>query len=112
MAVFTFAPSYGAQLEEAPRVRSVRFGDGYEQRQADGINVRPQVWSLTFANRTPTEIDSIVTFLRTEGGVTYFTWTPPRQVTALKFICRKWQRQIVAGGIDTLTAVFEQVFDA
>jgi phage-related protein len=69
MATFTFTPSFTADLEEQPIVKRVRFGDGYEQRLSYGLNTQPKKWSLQFSNRTDTERDNILTFLRARGGV-------------------------------------------
>lgn len=112
MATFTFIPDFNASADRQPRVRTARFGDGYEQRQGDGLNTLPEIWTLTFNNRATSEIDAIETFLRLEGGVTTFDWTPPRSAVPGKYICRRWQRSPVSGALDSLSATFEQVFEA
>lgn len=111
MATFTFTPDFGAQVTNAPRVRSVRFGDGYEQRIAHGLNTRPQMWDLQFAQRTDAEANAIETFLATENGVTAFDWTPPNGSGTFKFICREWSRSLDRANLNTVSAKFEQVFD-
>ena len=58
-------------------ILTAKFGDGYEQRIADGINVLNETYSLTFRNRTKEEIDDIVAFLDTKQNVTKFTLTLP-----------------------------------
>ena len=60
-----------------PRVLTAKFGDGYEQRVADGINTLNEEYSLNFKTRTKEEIDDIVAFLDTKAGVTKFTFTLP-----------------------------------
>ena len=109
---FTYNPSYSAQNSVKPNIRSVQFGDGYEQRQGNGINTLRQMWTVAFTKRDLSEINAIETFFQTQAGVQYFYWTPPRQSTQLKFICKEWQRTIEAGAVDTITATFTQVFDA
>lgn len=111
MTLFTYTPSYGATNDVQPKLRKAQFGDGYSQRQADGINNAKEVWTVSFADRASTEIDAIETFLKGLNGA-YFTWIPPRQSVAKKFICEKWSRSINKGNIDSINAVFEQVFDA
>lgn len=111
MATFTWSADYGASVDLQPRVKQVSFGDGYEQRVADGINTLRQMWQLNFSNRTLTEINAIDTFLRARGGIEAFDWTPPRASVAGKFVCRSWQRTAVAGVIDSISAKFEQVFE-
>lgn len=110
MATWTIAPSFAAQLDEKPRVLRARFGDGYEQRVGDGINLRPRVWSLRFAARTPTERDAVLAALRAENGITAFDWTDPLGFTG-KWICEEWSTALENAASNTVTAVFRQVFD-
>lgn len=110
MPTFTWTVSYGASADRQPRTKTAKFGDGYEQRAVDGINTNPEKWNLNFTNRDYAEIDAIEAFLNTAAGATSFTWTPPRSVTAGNYICRSWQRQVVVGGVDSLSCTFEEVF--
>ena len=110
MATFTIAPSFSSSVAEQPRVLMSKFGDGYEQRIGDGINIRPQEWSLTFANRTNAERDAILAFLRAENGVTSFDWTPPGGAAG-KFVCPQWQVSLENAVTSTVTATFRQVFE-
>lgn len=109
MTTWIIAPSFAAQLQEKPRVLTAGFGDGYEQRVADGINVRPRVWNLTFGARTTTERDAILTALRAENGITSFTWTDPLGYTG-KFVCSEWNTSIENAAANTVTATFREVF--
>ena len=52
MATFTFEPSYGIRVSKEPKVLSVKFGDGYEQRAQFGINQIPRMWDLSFNGKT------------------------------------------------------------
>ena len=61
----------------SPRILTAKFGDGYEQRIADGINVLEETYTLTFKTRLKAEIDDIVAFLDTKQNVTKFTLTLP-----------------------------------
>jgi len=60
-----------------PRVLTATFGDGYEQRIADGINTLTETYSLSFKTRLKADIDDIVAFLDSKKGVTNFTLTLP-----------------------------------
>lgn len=111
MATFTWTPDFGAQQAIKPRVRRVAFGDGYEQRQGDGINTQPATWELTFAVRDNTETAAIMTFLSTRAGVESFDWTPPGESTALSFVCRDWTRTMDRNNVNSITARFEQVYE-
>lgn len=111
MATFTYIPDFSANLTKRPRVRQVSFGDGYEQRSADGINTIRAVWSLSFNARTDAERDGILDFLEARGGVESFDWTPPTGAAG-KFVCREWNASLEAFGINNVNATFEQVFEA
>lgn len=110
-STFTWAANYGAAATRAPGVKSVKYGEGYELRLADGINTNPEVWTLQFTNRTAAEALAIDAFLTAAGGVTKFQWTTPLGVTA-NFICRQWDVSITWGNVYTVSGKFEQVFEA
>lgn len=110
MATFTFAPSHPVRKRTRPRVKVTAFGDGYEQRQAEGMNPIALQYDLTFGMRTPTEADAIEAFLEARGGVENFDWTPPGGVQA-KYVCREWDRDRQTNGAELITATFIQVFE-
>ena len=107
MATFTFKPKYGASQAKAPRVKSAQFGDGYEQRVGDGINLIRRPWPLNFEG-TKAEIEEIDTFLENEQGITSFNWTPPIGLAG-KFICREWATAINEYDNWTLSATFIEI---
>lgn len=112
MAIQTFTPAadFGATLDKKPRVRTAQFGDGYQQRVADGINIAPESWSLTFSARATAERDTILAFLEARNGVEAFLWTSPRG-TAGKFICPEWGASPQSAAAHTVTAKFVQVWE-
>ncbi len=61
----------------APRVLQISFGDGYEQRIADGINSINETYSLSFKTRLKEDIDDIVVFLDAQKNVAKFLYTMP-----------------------------------
>ena len=111
MAIFTYIPDFGAQVQIKPRVRAVAFGDGYQQRQADGINSVPQVWSLQWKNRTNTETAAIKSFLAARAGVEAFDWTPPNESTAIRVVCSEWTASTERYNLNSVSAQFTQVFE-
>lgn len=111
MPTFTVAPDFSAQVTYKPRVRATRFGDGYEQRLADGVNTQPATWNLTFANRSDADTTTIHTFLAARAGVETFDWTPPDAGSSIKVICREWQKTMNRNNLNTVSATFEQVFE-
>jgi phage-related protein len=111
MSVFTWIPDFGAEADKTPAVSTVRFGDGYEQRNQFGMNTQRQNWPLTFANREASEADEIDAFLTARGGAESFEWTPPDADEPLVFVCRQWRKRFQKYNLWTITATFEQVFD-
>lgn len=111
MATFTYTADFGARVTTRPRIRVVAFGDGYEQRQADGINARADVWDLQFQNRTNSDTAAIIGFLEARNGVEAFDWTPPNEVTAIKVVCREWNKSIDRFNLNTVSAQFQRVYE-
>jgi phage-related protein len=70
-------PDKSMTKTSTPRMRTAKFGDGYEQRIVDGINNLEESYSLSFKTRLKADIDDIVAFLDTKAGVTKFTLTLP-----------------------------------
>ena len=70
-------PDKSMTKTSTPRMRTAKFGDGYEQRIVDGINNLEESYTLNFATRPKSDIDDIVAFLNTKAGVTKFTLTLP-----------------------------------
>ena len=115
MATFpSITASYGAQKTSRPKVRTVQFGDGYEQRVMYGVpsHMSPKEWSLTWQNITEANADTIETFLdaRAADGAS-FDWTPPDEATAYKWVCAEWSKTIPYNNRATITATFRQVFE-
>ena len=111
MATFpAITPTYGAQKTSAPAVRTVRFGDGYEQRLTFGVNQNPKQWDLTW-NVSETDADTIETFLDARAGQENFDWTPPGEASSYKWICSQWNKSIPYLNRATITATFRQVFE-
>jgi phage-related protein len=70
-------PDKALTKNSTPKVLTANFGDGYEQRIADGINTLNENYSLNFATRPKADIDDIVAFLDTQKGVANFILTLP-----------------------------------
>lgn len=108
MATFSYGVDWAAQEESEPRVLTAKFGDGYEQRSADGINTDLKTWQVQFKNRDDSEAAAIVAFFAADAGVTSFDWTPPGG-SAGKYVCSRWTRSPTQVDRNTITAVFREV---
>lgn len=107
---FTWIPSYGAQQTSRPTVRSVRFGDGYEQRLTYGLHTDLKVWNLTFTNIDTGTKEQINGFLESRGGSQQFSWsTPSGEISS--FVCQEWDVTAVGPGIWTVSSTFREVVD-
>lgn len=91
METFTFKPNWGMSLTKSPKVKTLSFGDGYEQRLQQGLNHNLRQYSLTFSG-TPQHINKIENFLDKHAGYKAFFWTPTGSSTG-KFKCEKWSME-------------------
>jgi phage-related protein len=109
MLEFTWLASYDATKTVTPNAKVIKFGDGYEQRQASGINRKPRQFSLTFTRKIA-EIDAIEGFLSARGAVEAFKYNHPGQSAGV-FVCREWKRTDISFGVHGLAANFDEVFE-
>jgi phage-related protein len=69
-------PDKGMTKKSTSRVRVAKFGDGYEQRIADGINNVDEQYSVSFSNREKSVIDDIAAFFESRKAAS-FNFTIP-----------------------------------
>lgn len=111
------APDRSLTRTSTPKVLRARFGDGYEQRIADGINNLEQTFSISFVNRSKEDIDDITAFFELKGGVTSFDYTIPDSnvsapfETTIKVVCENWSTVYVQTDCYTCTANFRRVYE-
>lgn len=111
MSTFIWTADRSPQKQAKPIVTQIKFGDGYEQRVASGINTNPKNWALNFSNRDVSEIDEIEDFLDARGGVEAFDWTPPNADTAIRVVVRSWTRTDLNSTYSSISFTAEQVFE-
>ena len=75
-------PDKGYTRNTQPRVLVSQFGDGYSQRLIDGINPLAETINVSFNTRDKAEIDHIISFFESKGGVTAFTFNVNQQYYA------------------------------
>lgn len=95
------------------RILEAKFGDGYEQRLADGINTRKQTVSLEF-RVSDADADTIIAFLDARAGVESFDYTLPKEGSARTWVCKRWSGPVAlsaSGAGSMVTAEFEEVFN-
>ena len=107
---FTWTPSYGAQQNTQQNARTVKFGDGYEQRLRYGLRTLFETWNIRFENVTSAERSEIITYLRARAGVEQFNWTTPEGRTSA-FVCDDFGVEISQPSRFTISATFREVID-
>jgi len=113
MATFPITnPVYNTRINARPKVNTLSFGDGFEQRLTEGLNQNPLSVNLTF-ELTQTDADTAIAFLnaRVEDGAS-FDYTLPSESTSRKFVCTSFPRSIPFLNRVTLSCVFREVFEA
>jgi len=70
-------PDKTLAMSSKPNVLVAKFGDGYQQRIASGLNSIAESFSVAFQNRPKVEADDIEAFFSAKKGVTSFAFTYP-----------------------------------
>lgn len=112
MATFpSITPTYGVSKSNAPIVRKIQYGDGYETRLTYGLNQNPKVFNLTF-QVSETDADTIETFLDARAADNAsFDFTPPGEASSSKFVCESWDKTIPYLNRAIISCTFRQVFE-
>ena len=109
-------PDKGLTRQSTPRVLKVQFGDGYEQRIAEGLNSSQESYQISYSNRPKAEIDDIAAFMDEKKGVTSFNYVSPDTnnggETTIKVVCDQYNLVYVSDSSYTFTATFRRVYEA
>lgn len=106
MATFEFDLDNSVNITRTPVVKVIKFGDGYEQRQRQGMTPILSEYSVSKI-ALPAVITAIDDFLKARAGVESFLWTPEGEEQG-KFVCEQWQITKILP-MFTLTATFREV---
>lgn len=93
------------------KVLTAKYGNGYEQRVADGLNNGLASWELSWENLTDADSTTIVAAFEAAKGVDYFTWQPPKSAVSKKWVISSYSITAMSGNIYTITASLRQVAD-
>jgi len=109
-------PDKGLNSSNTPRTFTVEFGDGYEQRVANGINALAQSFSVSFNTRPKAEIDDIIAFFVNKAGVTAFSFTYADSnnsgETTIKVVCDDWSQSWDYDDFYSASATFRKVYES
>lgn len=110
---FFWQPSYNSSIRNEPRVKRLRFGNGYEQRISDALNFNLINIELQFNLRTEKETLSILHFLNQRAGKEAFIYNPPtllnKSAFSTRFICPQWDFTYVSYNNYAIKCSFEEV---
>ena len=109
-------PDRGFTQDDKSRIYTTNFGDGYEQRVANGINTIDQAFSLNFKTRPKAEIDDLVTFFTGLAGVdpcrfTYADSNAGGSETAIKAVAQSWKKTYNTGDFYSLSVKLVRVYE-
>jgi phage-related protein len=121
-------PDRGMTRSAKQKTRSIKFGDGYEQRSTKGINNTEETYNVSFKNRPKQDIDNIAGFLNSLNGVSSFNFTVPdfattEEVTGvldssidnektIKVVCDTFSQSYNNSGHNNLSATFRRVYES
>tara|TARA_S200000501_G_scaffold343046_1_gene353642 strand:- start:4461 stop:4844 length:384 start_codon:yes stop_codon:yes gene_type:complete len=113
----TIVPDKGLSKSNTPVIFVAEFGDGYEQRIANGINNLKQEFNVSFATREKAEIDDIVGFFESTNGVTAFNFTfadtnASGNEETVKVYVTQFSQNWDYDDYYTLNATFKRVYEA
>lgn len=111
-------PDKGMTTNSVPRVLTAKFGDGYEQRVADGLNPIDETLTLAFAKRTRADIDNIVAFFASTKGTDNFdlilsdhtSGTGAPNEKTIKVVCTTYTQTYLFDNFYSCTANLKRVY--
>lgn len=112
---FFWKPSYNSKINNQPRMKILKFGNGYEQRINDGINNQLKEIDLIFDNRSENETVSILHFLNARASQESFIYNIPtifsKSSTSLntRFVCPEWSASYISYNNNTIEVKFREV---
>ena len=110
-------PDNTMRRQTDPAVIVASFGDGYEQRAANGINSLKEEYSVQFNSRQKSEIDNIIDFFDAKKGVTAFNFTVPdtngtNNEATIKVVCFRYNTSFDNSNFYSCNASFRRVYES
>jgi len=109
LPLFLWTPSYSLAADFQPVIKTIKFGDGYEQSLEDGLFNTLLNFNITFDNRDLDETTAILHFLYERKGAKSFVWISPAPYSAQKrFKCKQWSSKQNFYNDFSMNAVFNE----
>jgi phage-related protein len=108
----TVVADRGLSRSATPRILVAKFGDGYEQRVADGVNPSDQNFSITFNNREAAKIYEIAAFFDAQTGKAFdLVVTDHSGDTTVKVVCEEYGITYISELFHSMSASFRRVYE-
>jgi phage-related protein len=103
----------GLTRNATQRVLVAKFGDGYEQRAVDGINVKDEQINITFNNRAASEINLIAAFFDVNAAKSFDLSISDHTSTnsVIKVVCDTYNLSYPRETIHSLSATLRRVYE-
>jgi phage-related protein len=113
---FLWKPSYNVSVRHNPKVNVVKYGNGYEQRNPDGVFSQLIDMDITFDKRTEREARAILHFLKARKAVESFAIKELSNLYAdntvggfrKRFVCPNFNSNFIFYNNYTVTATLTQ----
>lgn len=107
---FFWRPSYDVEVLNEPKIKLMKFGDGYEQRLQDGINNNLLSISVPFDKLTLDQVTAISHFLSVRNARESFIFFAPQPFyRQARFVCRSWPIRYIFRDNYNIQCRFEEV---
>ncbi len=106
MKTFRWKVKPDMEVNSQPSVREVRFGDGYSQRMAAGLNADLKTYRVTLSvtREEARHLEAFGRARRLEG----ILWKPPYAYRQIKVTCAGWSARVGMLRVE-FSAEFKQV---
>ena len=106
-------PSYPMNIKRDPKVNTLRFGDGFEQRLTEGLNQNPRIINLIFKYITESQSNTLINFLNTRvNNAESFDYTPPNETIGKFVVDSSYNKKLIIGNFFTVSVTFREVFES
>lgn len=99
-----------AKLATKLNVITTKFGNGYEQRRADGINAITQTWQIEWLGLDEADKNLIIDEIESNIAGS-FDWTPPHKSVEYKYKIEDYSVTFHTSSLYSIAANLVQVFD-
>jgi phage-related protein len=105
--------SEGSSVDTETRLLTVKFGDGYNQRTADGINHNQRRMKVIHKYLSASDATTLRTFYETNSdGTSIDCATRPTDGTTRNWYIESWSESIEAGGfLHNFTSELVELFE-